>query len=160
LQPHLRGQVLHRSRVIGFIPRHDAPILRREAPPYQTDRLVAASDSSRRSKPRSFASLIVVCTHTPVVIPVKTRFRSPARRRINSRSVAWQAPFSGRSFRRDAAVRTGVANACADATASPLPVGGQTREVRAMVFAGMQNEASPTISRPSEFCVSARSRHA
>jgi len=32
------------------------------------------SDSSKHSKPRSFASLIVVCTQTSVVIPVNTRF--------------------------------------------------------------------------------------
>jgi hypothetical protein len=46
------------------------------------------SDSSRHSKPRSFASRIVVCTHTSVVMPARIRFSMPRVRRISSRSVA------------------------------------------------------------------------
>ena len=46
------------------------------------------SARTRQSKPRSLASRAVVCTHTSVVTPVRTRCVTPRARRIVSRSVA------------------------------------------------------------------------
>jgi hypothetical protein len=50
------------------------------------------------SKPRSFASRIVVCTQTSVVIPVRTMLRMPRVFRISSRSVAQNDPLPGLSM--------------------------------------------------------------
>src|SRR5262245_30193133 len=61
---------------------------------------VAPAQSSRRrhSKPRSFASRIVVCTQTSVVMPVSTRLTIPRVREIRSRSVAQNEPLPGLSM--------------------------------------------------------------
>jgi hypothetical protein len=51
----------------------------------------AAILSTRHSKPRSFASRMVVWTQTSVVMPVRMRLSMPLVRRISSRSVAQNA---------------------------------------------------------------------
>mmetsp|Transcript_18898 Transcript_18898/g.64366 ORF Transcript_18898/g.64366 Transcript_18898/m.64366 type:complete len:341 (+) Transcript_18898:278-1300(+) len=56
------------------------------------------SVSSRHSYPRSFASRIVVCTHTSVVIPPRMSLLTPQLRRTRSRSVAQNEPFPGLSM--------------------------------------------------------------
>jgi hypothetical protein len=56
------------------------------------------SSSSRHSKPRSFASRIVVWTQTSVVMPVSTMLSMPFVRSISSRSVAQKLPLPGLSM--------------------------------------------------------------
>ncbi len=70
------------------------------------------SSSSRHSKPRSFASRMVVCTHTSVEMPVSTMLRMPRCRRMSSRSVAQNELVGhdlagrGRNLRDDFALLT------------------------------------------------------
>ena len=56
------------------------------------------SSSTKHSKPRSFASRIVVDTHTSVVMPQITKLAIPRVRKINSKSVAQKLPLPGLSI--------------------------------------------------------------
>mmetsp|Transcript_22375 Transcript_22375/g.55280 ORF Transcript_22375/g.55280 Transcript_22375/m.55280 type:complete len:310 (-) Transcript_22375:639-1568(-) len=56
------------------------------------------SSSSRHSYPRSFASRIVVCTHTSVVMPPRMRRLTPHDRSTRSMSVLAKVPLPGLSM--------------------------------------------------------------